>query len=240
MKRHKLKGAFAIETLISVTGFMFAILAIMMISVIIKTEAKMQYALDQTAKEISSYNYMLSRYGIDLSPNSDSRAAAKDFNNQVGAVFSFLQGADQLGSDWKDLSTLNVEDIENFKKSYSDLKSAFSSNTYDMKQLKTIFSAFTGKGANKAISYLVTPALCNWLMPKYIVSDTKKVDEYLKSVGIEQGMEGIKFEYSNILSDGDSIQLTAIYEINIKSLTFGMLDKNLKICQTACTKAWKY
>lgn len=241
MNKHKLKGAFAIETLISVTGFMFAILAIMMISVIVKTESRIQYALDQTAKEISSYNYMLSRYGIDLSLSDETQKNADDFNNQVGEVFSFLQDTKELANtDWTDLSQVDA-DIGKFQDSYNKLQASLSSNTYDVKQLKTILSAFAGKGSNKAVSCLVTPALCSWLMPKYLVNDTKKVDEYLKSVGIEKGMKGITFGYSSILSDEEgSVNIVAVYVINTKVLSFGMLDKDLKICQSASTKAWKY
>ena len=51
----KESGAFAIETLLSLTVFIIAITALLMLSLIIRAQANMQYALNQTAKEISGY-----------------------------------------------------------------------------------------------------------------------------------------------------------------------------------------
>lgn len=57
--KRKEKGAFAIEAVIGITLFMLTIIAIMFMSVIIRVQANMQYALGQTAKEMSGYSALI-------------------------------------------------------------------------------------------------------------------------------------------------------------------------------------
>jgi hypothetical protein len=76
------------------------------------------------------------------------------------------------------------------------------------------------------------------LMPKYISGNLDETNTYLESVGIENGLEGVDFTYSSLLQDGRSINVVAVYKLNTKKLTFGLLDMNLCFKQTASTAAW--
>lgn len=60
----KERGAFAVDAILGITLFLLSILSIMCVSIIIKIEAAMQYAVDQTAKELSSYYYLLDKIGV--------------------------------------------------------------------------------------------------------------------------------------------------------------------------------
>lgn len=242
----KEKGAFAIDALLGITMFLASIMAIMMISLIIRTEAKMQYAIDQTAKELSSYYYLMSKMGINIGNSTEGKA--DDVNEMVDNVFSFMSesgdavgGIDISNSLSENIASVNADDakamIASGEKLWNSLKTVGSN---PQEQIKSVLSVISGTGLNTSISYIIATPLCRMIMPKYISSNYELTDKYLEQMGIEEGIEGINFHGSDFLADGKSINIIAVYKINTKSLTFGMIDAELDICQSASTAAWKY
>lgn len=218
----KVKGAFAIETLISVTIFMMAILALMMFTVIIRTEARMQYALNQTAKEISSYYYVLDKTGLGF--GVEKSGDVEDMNKLIDGVSNLTK--EEKTGNWKIDDFSNVNDIYQLIKDKDPLT-----------VIKSVFQYAAATGINSKISELIAPPLCQALMPKYIAGDN--TDKYLQSMGVGNSIEDVNFSQSDFMGDEESINLVAVYKINTKSITFGMIDQELTICQTASVKAWK-
>lgn len=218
----KVKGAFAIETLISVTIFMMAILALMMFTVIIRTEARMQYALNQTAKEISSYYYVLDKTGLGF--GVEKSGDVEDMNKLIDGVSNLTEKVETV--NW------SIDDVGNVNDIYQLIK-----DKDPLTVIKSVFQYAAANATNKQISKLIAPPLCQALMPKYIAGDN--TDKYLQSMGVGNSIEDVNFSQSNFMGDGESINLVAVYKINTKSITFGMIDQELTICQTASVKAWK-
>mgnify|MGYP004536903303 FL=1 len=219
----KVKGAFAIETLISVTIFMMAILALMMFTVIIRTEARMQYALNQTAKEISSYYYVLDKTGLGFGVKGNRNV--EDMNKLIDGVSNLTK--EEKTGNWK------IDDFSNINDIYQLIK-----DKDPLTVIKSVFQYAAATGINSKISELIAPPLCQALMPKYIAGDN--TDKYLQSMGVGNSIEDVNFSQSDFMGDEESINLVAVYKINTKSITFGMIDQELTICQTASVKAWKY
>ena len=61
MKTRRELGSVTIEATIALTIFMFAFLGITSLSTLVRAESKVQYALNQTAKELSQYMYIFHR-----------------------------------------------------------------------------------------------------------------------------------------------------------------------------------
>ena len=59
------RGSVTIEATISLSAFMFAIVTILTIVNICIVQAKMSYAINATAKEISQYSYLYSLTGLN-------------------------------------------------------------------------------------------------------------------------------------------------------------------------------
>ena len=55
MKDKGEKGSFTVEAILSLSIFMFAFVTIVSLATVAKIESTTQYAIDQTAKEISKY-----------------------------------------------------------------------------------------------------------------------------------------------------------------------------------------
>lgn len=252
----KEEGAFAIEAVLGLTFFMLAILSLMMVSLILRIEANMQYAVDQTAKELSSYYYLLDAVDIAKytsgNAGSDAAAGAAKANKLIDNVISFSDAAGDVGTSISDMENISIDSIgqidpSNYQELYSTANQLWNS-VKDMSndpsgQVKAVISIFAHSLGNGAMSYYVTPYLCRMLMPNYLTGDLESTNKYLDSIGIEgedgqTGIEKIDFTHSTLLADGRTIKIVAIYKLNTKKLTFGMLDTDLYFEQTAVTAAW--
>lgn len=93
---------------------------------------------------------------------------------------------------------------------------------------ETTLKGILQNAKREAAGFTVGSALC-----ELVVKD--RIDEKALSQ-VDGGFGGINFSVSNILGDGKTITIVAIYKINVN--TFGLVDKSLNICQKAQTAAW--
>lgn len=248
--RKREQGAFAVEAVLGLTFFMLAILGLMMVSLIIRVESNLQYAVDQTAKELSSYYYILDAVGVAKYTSGEAGTAASEevekVNTLINNVMDFSGTVESAGNDIQSLESMGIEEISAIANDYGKLhdsaeemwKSVEGMAEDPKGQVKACISFFAHSLGNAAMSYYVTPFLCRMLMPKYLAGTKKETDRYLESVGIEGGLEAIDFTHSSLLADGRTIRVVAIYKLNTKSITFGMIDADLYLHQTAVTAAW--
>lgn len=93
---------------------------------------------------------------------------------------------------------------------------------------ETTLKGIIQNAKREAVGFTMGSALCEMLIRDRV--DEKAVSQ------IDGGFFGIDFSFSNILGDGKTITIIAIYKINVN--TFGLVDKTLNICQKAQTVAW--
>ncbi len=253
-------GTISIDAVISITIFMLSILAIMMFSLIAQTQSMIQFALGQTAKEISGYYYMLDKIGL-TQITSGKTQEAEDVDAVISNVFDFSTDIDSARQDaqqlieyskdldnldiqeMKNLSNVTIADIEKTKNDAKVLKASIEKVGEDpVGQLKAIYSVFAKTMLNKGLSYIIAPCVCRALMPRYLGGDREKANEKLKTMGIENGLEGLDFSQTELLADGRSIKLIVIYRLNPETATLGMLklpgELGIPVRQVACTAAW--
>lgn len=258
MKLSKLKGesgAMAIEAVLGLTFFMLAIISIMMMSLIIRLQATMQYAVDQTAKQLSSYYYLLDAAGIAKytsgNAGSDAQKGVENANNVINNVIDFVGEADNASKDLQNLKDFDFDKVNELKDDAAAMKLTAQELWQGVKsfkddpkgQTKAVITIFARSLGNKALSYYVTPYLCRMIMPNYISGDLKSSEKYLDNIGVkgddgQTGMDMIDFTKSSLLADGRTIKIVAIYRLNTKKLTFGMIDTDLVFQQSAVTAAW--
>ncbi len=86
----------------------------------------------------------------------------------------------------------------------------------------------------ETISYTAGSILCKSITKgNFSVSNC---DEWLEAQGVSGGYDGLNFATSNVLGDGDSINVVVIYKVKVN--TFGLYDKQITVCQRAQTRAW--
>ncbi len=262
--RKKLHGAVAIETVLTLPVFMIAIIAIMMFAMLFRAQSAMQYALNQTAKEISGYFYLLDKLGVAsvLSGNAtdEARADVQDVNTTIDHIVSFSGEIKDASGKYKQTyleykesfenGSLTVEDIkriQNIKDEALEDNKALQAelekikadlntikNGDKRKMLKGILQVFGKSMINRVVSKYATPYICEALMPKYLTDGD--VNAFYRAAGIIP--ESISFADSKMLSDGRTISLDVTYRVDASKLSLGFYRKELKFHQIATTSAW--
>ena len=241
------KGSLAIESVLGITVFMITILTIMFISLIVRVQANVQYALGQTAKEISGYYYLLDKMGFAAATTGADSKKVKDVDKTIGDVFDLAGDAESIGDnimniDFDDLDTLEPfvdYDYEELAEKANKIGSDLELLSKDPKtQITSILSVFAKTMSNKAMSYYIAPYVCRSVMPRYMGGDTEAANKMLEAAGVEGGMKNIDFSQSQLLTDGRSIKLVAMYKLDVSKISFGIIKSELTIRQAASTAAW--
>lgn len=240
--RQEESGDIAIEALLGLIVFILGVMAVLMFSMIMRLEATTQYAVDQVAKEVSEYYYIVEKSGI--LPNSPvEQKDATGVNNAIEKGNDAISQFESLYSSASNFDTSNI--TSSFKDVKDDANAAVNSakalknqiTSTDWKEQLTILLQMTlHSGTDRIKGYVIANPVCSMLFPKYI--STSDLDDYLKKNGIVDGKNGLHFENSSFLSDGYTINVVLNYKINLKQMTFGMYDGDIYVQQTACTAAW--
>lgn len=238
-------GAIAIDAILGITVFLISMCTIMFLSFIIRIEAKMQYAVNQTAKEISSYYYVLDTVGLAKFTSSGSSEDKKAINSILDGVSDLASATggtlSSINIDLKDLpGTLNRaaanrdELVANYQQAQSLYAKIKDAGKNPMGLMKGALLACAHSFSNR----MIAPFLCRMIMPKYIESDDAKRERYYKTLGLEHGIDDIDFYRSSLMDDNRTVKIVAVYQVNLKELSFGLLDIDMTFCKTAVTAAW--
>jgi len=249
MKNHSNeRGSFTIEAILALSVFMFAFLAIVSLASIARTESVTQYAINQTAKEVSQYFYIAEKFGITQHITTQPESANKeDTDNLLETILQFSSagtgtaGNESSLTDSKDLSSLisGFSDIKNDVSSVESAAQTLYGNIGPILEnpqgiLNTLTTLFIEQAKQEAMGRLIAQPLCRALVPKYISENN--ADDKLTKLGIVGGVSGLDFRLSSFLSDGRSINIVLIYQIKVNG--FGIFNRTLNIKQTASTAAW--
>ena len=248
--KRKEKGAFAIEAIIGITMFMLTIIAIMFMSVIIRVQSNMQYALGQTAKEMSGYFYLIDKVGLAKYASGESvnlDAKAKEVNTNIGYIVDFASDAKETAANVVEaddigeiIDVLNngAEDLKSNAEKITQMVQNYKSGKQNpVDHLKIVLQIFGKSLVNTAFGRYVGPIACDFLLPKYLSPGDE--EEYFKQMGfVEKDGHYVDFSNSELLRDGRSINLVATYELDLSKLTFGMVNSTMKFRQVASTAAW--
>lgn len=252
MKSRKEIGSITIEATISLTVFMFAFLGITSLTSLVRAESKIQYALNQATKEFSQYMYIFYR-ADEFVQNGDNATSTKAVDELIDDTSKFSEmiksssltansgssgfSKDNVIGDFQTIIgnvTNDAESIISAGNSLAQKYAAVYENPTEV--LNGIYAVLKGEVVNTIRSKVVAPVVGNILMPKYLSSDGKSADQYLKSIGIENGMNGLNFSLSNIMEDGRTINMTVVYTVKYKIPLIG--EHEFVIKQTASTAAW--
>lgn len=242
MKRDE-NGYIVVETIGTFIPFVLLVISILSLANIVTLQSRVHYALTQTANTLSMYSYTLEVTGIadNLSTNSKmANTVIEEADAIKGEINSVIDG----------INSLSVGDVH-------EHGSAAVNRVYDWsekivndpkKVMQVLMNYGISEGGKAALGELVRP-----LVGRYLSNGDMTGDEYLKSVNVIGGLDGLVFyngldlfdlnstgQNDSILIDerGD-VKLVVRYEIEYK---FGALplpfEPKLSITQTVKTKAW--
>lgn len=236
---------------------MFAIVMVLTIVNICILQAKISYAINATAKELSQYSYLYSLTGIPTAKGKVASKAQKSYedNKQImddtQQIFneieklgntgkSFSGNPQEIGEKWSDI----VGSADNIKKSGSSLKNQLSELAKDPKKLIFgIASMAASDGLDLATSRLVAAPLAHAMVQKHLVSEKDgDVEAYLKHLGVKAKgngsyLDALDFSQSTIFpKSSNEIRITVSYYADVLRLL--PIDVTFHFNQSAVTHGW--
>jgi hypothetical protein len=216
------QGAYiVVETVGSFIMFVLLITSILSLVNIVTLQARVHYALTQSAETLAIYSYALDVTDV-------SGVAALDFIDSIGGIFSGAESlfpgeagrhrpaAQSIASGWPD----------------------------DPRQTIRLLLE-NGRDGSK--NDIIATTVIRPLVGRYLGNGALNGDEYLKSVNVIGGLDGLNFygldpggAGNSVLADGKGdVKLVVQYEVDY---SFGALPlpfkPKLSITQAVKTKAW--
>ncbi len=229
----KEEGALTVEACLSLTVFLMVFLTIMYIVRIVFAYGIVQHALNQAAKEISSYSYFYALTGlqdVDNTIQSSTSAGIKRFDQDANNIVNVYNEFGKLGNAAGDVTTnVNNGDVEGTVNSLIQLgKNAETFNEAVGPAKDTIVSIVNDpisaikavgnvliSGANETAKTLVYGEITRALMAKYIESGGyDAADTRLKNLRVVDGIRGLNFSASSFWSNGEDIEIIVCYTID--------------------------
>lgn len=239
------KGALTVEACLSLTIFLMVLITILYIMRLVFAYGIIQHALNQTAKEFSTYSYYYAISGmadINGQINSSTAAGVANFNTNVSNIVNVYDTFNTLGGGVKEVGAnvannnlsgavsrlQNIDgDYENFRAAAGAANDTIKSIAEDpVAAIKSIGSVLLSGGNESAKTY-IGGELARSLMSKYVAEggyDT--ANTRLKNLRIVGGLDGIDFSASQFWSPGaeNEIELVAFYTIE-PVFPFKIVDK---------------
>ena len=246
--RREQDGSATIEATIALVAFIFVIVAIYSLVNFCIVQAKVSYAVDNTAKEMSQYAYFYHVSGARDAENSlkaDSQTALSTFNelsktvNQADYVAGEIEsvGVDDYLTGVLDGSRTDLDDLyDQIQSASSSISSAVDNPATFMKST----SALAGEGAlDVAKSRLIAAPMAKGMCKRHFESGGEDANAYLERMGVVNGYDGLNFNLSTLFSDDDSsmIEIVVYYRMSLKELIPGF-DQEVVLSQRAITKGW--
>lgn len=253
----KKSGSVTIEATISLSAFMFAIVTLLTIVNICVIQAKMSYAINTTAREISQYSYLYSLTGFNNRENETYEAGkvqtqdVEKILTNVNTVYNEIENLGQTGNQSMD----NVEDIlnawdkiaesgENMSEAGSSIQTSIEKIANDPKNLLFgIAKIGLVKGFDLVKSKFIAAPLAKTMCKRHLVNEKGgDANAYLKHLGVVPSatgsyMDGLDFSESTLFPYGSSeIKINVSYDVKVIALL--PIDFSFHFNQTAITHGW--
>lgn len=239
-KRRDNRGYLTIETIISLSFFTLAIMFIYLQVKIILAENIMQNAVNNMAREVSSYVYILDKLGLILDHSEDDN---KDVNKLIsdgkGAIDNVVDFSNQLfsggGENSDDMASAMSEFIEALKQDKNTLVDDI--NNLDKGDLKNA-GITAGENAVKGLANLALSSYFRSRLKSYLpMEETEFCRKYYVDLDKENGGDCFSFKLSRVFptSDCDSVLVAVTYKT---ASPIKFIDLRRNICKYAYSGAW--
>lgn len=208
------KGMVTIEATLSLTTFLFVFITLFSIITICRTQARVQVALNSTAKEISQYTYVYGLTGLDGSLAGFQQEANNQKTELNGLVKDTIEVFDQIQlvdknteeavnqakqtdisdadavlAGWENVATVLDQGIDDVKASADKVKSDIEDMAKDpQKLLFGMARLLASESLEIAKSRIVAEPVTRALIQKHLKrTDKDTADAYCRAMGILPG-----------------------------------------------------
>lgn len=258
----KEKGSLTVEAAIVLVIFIFGYASIVSVTSFIRAQMIIQYSINQAAKEISSYCYIVSKTGL-MEDSADLNAEAGTFKKStdhvIDTVVKLYDAVDQ-GTAHITSSVEEIPQNDDLESTLSSIKAAGDVTQEEFQNMVTAANAMADTGTeyfsnpkailkgmvsvakdevlSQAKSYVIAAPISKALVKAQIElygTDSQGRD-ILETLGVVGGVEGLNFTGSTLFNDGKTITVQVAYTMKVNYPGFS--QKNFHYIQAASTKAW--
>lgn len=234
----KNRGSLTVEAVLFLIPFMMAFLTLINAARFVEAEVIVHHAITQTAKQISTYSYVLTKSKISSHIQGTHKKSEKFKTSVDGAIDSvqnFANAVGNVGSSGDLAGDLHTA-VDAGSTAGKTLTDFFS----DPKAIVTgVFQVAKSEGEGFVLAN-IAGALARSNIKKSIVMMSDDPDAYLTNIGIIGGLSGLDFLQSKWISTGDGkadIKIVVTYKM--KNLLFPDFDFGQhEFCQCASTLIW--
>lgn len=239
-KKYKNRGSLTLEASIGLVAFIFAFVALLSLCKFARTQVIMQHAVNQVAKEVSQYCYITNKFGLKRDRTLSTKTK-QDTDNMIEETINFIKVLENEKSNIEsidftvdqstgDLYYDALMTIKKYDDAHNVIKDSYTTVTNETKILAAkaeeylsnpvaLLKGFVAIGvdevADYAVSKYIAAPLSKILIKKYLPCGSLTPDEYLKSLGVKDGMSGLNFDLSTIHKDGKTINITLVYYMTL-------------------------
>lgn len=227
-KRRSEKGGITLEASVFLVIFIVFYLAMMDLIQIARAQVILQYAANETAREISQYSYVLTKTGI-VKKRLSTSAQAATFTEDAGKLLDDVKKVGDMLLEGGDVAGAALQAGQHAQDFFGDPDAL----------MNNIFSLIKAKGAD-ILSDAVIEGIVKSVVEEQIENmSSKGADQYLLDLGIEDGMEGLNFsdsEWANTANgDMPELRVSIVYTIDF-NLGIIELKRTFRVC--AKTALW--
>lgn len=231
-------GSLTVEAILFLIPFMCAFLTLINAARFVQAEMLIHHAIAQTAKQISTYSYILTKTDISSKMQvtnkksnefiSDTTAAIDSVTEFIGAVGSIGTGEDPMAG---------IDDVITKADTMDTTLTEYFSNPKEI--MYGTLAVVKSKGRRAVMTWAV-----GGIAKGYIKETVAKIsvdpDEYLRTIGIVDGMEGLDFSKSKWITTAEGkADIEIVVTFKMKNLLFPDFDfGEYEFCQCASTLIW--
>ena len=252
MMKKDQRGYIVVETILSFSLFIFFCTSILSLINIVVVQARVHYAMSQSALAVSMYDYCFHVTGLDDEISGIAKKAAglrKDVTEFKGNINTVLDGIAALPGSTSVGSCIDTsKGIYNAgSAAYKQASGWVDTAVNNPKQMvSNLLALGVDAGASAAFEALVRP-----IIGRYLTNGSMSGDEYLRSMNVIGGLKGLDFfavtfsdggstakgNSSALNGDGDVI-ITVSYTVDFRFGSLPLPFDDIDIEQTVVTKAW--
>lgn len=257
------RGSATLEAVVGFTAFLLAIFTILGMVNFCRAQMLVSAAMDAAAKEMAQYSYFYQMSGlrkIEQQLDNNGKNGRDNINEIIGTVdnlYSSFSGAvdqtiqeknnvqDMINAGQFDASSLDttIQNLDNSAKGISQGINAVSMAFQDVGNdpllyMRSVVALLASEGAEVAKRVVAAP-LTKSFVSKHFGANQEEANARLEALGIDGGLDGMKFSLSKLFSDDkqQDIELVVVYKVKLVQV-FDWVVLEANVSKVSNCRAW--
>ena len=233
------RGSITMEAAIFLTLFVMFYVGLMDLIQIAKAQVILQHSINQVAKEVSAYSYVLTKAGI-VEKRLETSKRANEFKDKVGEMVDAVKTVSETLSGGNAIEAIGAAQtaggiVQEYAGEVDELPQRM------LELVKQVGPDLLKQAGADLVSNLVIQEIVKSELRKQIeMASGKDADQFLRDLGIQDGFAGLNFSESNWCGSESGgmpeLEVVVIYTIDYNLGYLKLQPRTFKLC--AKTALW--